>query len=76
ATTLVRLVRPSSPGQRNARLFRAACRAYETGLGTEPAGTLTVAARRTGPPERETRATLASAAHHSVASPTAPRATP
>ncbi|MFI7102867.1 bifunctional DNA primase/polymerase [Streptomyces sp. NPDC050161] len=76
ATALVRFVRTSPPGQRNARLFWAACRAHESGLGTELTGALTVAARRTGLPEREIRATLTSATRHYVASLTAPRKTP
>ncbi|MCK7623269.1 bifunctional DNA primase/polymerase [Streptomyces sp. RS10V-4] len=62
AAALVRFVRASPRGQRNARLFWAACRAYESGLGAELAERLAAAARHTGLPEAETRATLASAA--------------
>ncbi|GGU92377.1 DNA primase [Streptomyces albospinus] len=64
AAALVRFVRASPRGQRNARLFWAACRAYESGLGRELAERLLAAARHTGLPEDEARATLASAAHH------------
>ncbi|CAM5513372.1 bifunctional DNA primase/polymerase [Streptomyces californicus] len=49
-------------GQRNTRLFWAACRAYEHGFGNALADALTAAAVRTGLPEHEARATIASAA--------------
>ncbi|MFE1770008.1 bifunctional DNA primase/polymerase [Streptomyces sp. NPDC059008] len=62
AAALVRFVRTSPDGQRNARLFWAACRAYESGLGRELAARLTEAACHTGLPEAEARATIASAA--------------
>ncbi|MGP3924580.1 bifunctional DNA primase/polymerase [Streptomyces sp. 8N616] len=61
---LVQFVRDSRPGQRNDRLFWAACRAYETGLGRDLAAALTDAALHTGLTEREARATIASAARH------------
>lgn len=59
---LVRFVRASCEGQRNDRLFWAACRAYETGAGPELAPALIDAALDTGLPPREARATVASAA--------------
>ncbi|GLV75114.1 DNA primase [Streptomyces hygroscopicus subsp. hygroscopicus] len=59
---LVRFVRASRQGQRNDRLFWAACRAYETGAGPELAPALIEAALDTGLPPREARATVASAA--------------
>ncbi len=49
-------------GQRNTRLFWAACRAYEHGFGDTLADALTAAAVRTGLPEHEARAAIASAA--------------
>ncbi|MFD8543449.1 bifunctional DNA primase/polymerase [Streptomyces sp. NPDC059649] len=61
AAALVRFVRSSPVGQRNARLFWAACRAYEDGLGPELAARLTEAACHTGLSEHEARATIASA---------------
>ncbi|MER6049714.1 bifunctional DNA primase/polymerase [Streptomyces sp. NPDC001793] len=64
AAALLRFVRASPRGQRNTRLFWAACRAYETGLGPELAERLVAAARHTGLPEPEARATIASAARH------------
>ncbi|MEU6959924.1 bifunctional DNA primase/polymerase [Streptomyces chrestomyceticus] len=64
APALLRFVRTSPDGQRNARLFWAACRAYESGLGQEMATALTTAALHTGLTEREARATIASAARH------------
>ncbi|MGP3951361.1 bifunctional DNA primase/polymerase [Streptomyces sp. 7N604] len=63
---LVQFVRDSRPGQRNDRLFWAACRAYETGLGRDLAAALTDAALHTGLTEREARATIASAARHTA----------
>lgn len=62
AAALVRFVRDSREGQRNVRLFWAACRAYETGAGAELAPALVEAALHTGLPAREARATVASAA--------------
>ncbi|WP_438491369.1 bifunctional DNA primase/polymerase [Streptomyces asiaticus] len=59
---LVRFVRASREGQRNGRLFWAACRAYEAGAGPELAPALIEAALDTGLPPREARATVASAA--------------
>ncbi|MFE7122176.1 bifunctional DNA primase/polymerase [Streptomyces sp. NPDC057654] len=59
---LVAFVRNSRAGHRNDRLFWAACRAYESGAGDELAPALLEAARSTGLPEREARATIASAA--------------
>ncbi|GAA3362602.1 bifunctional DNA primase/polymerase [Streptomyces antimycoticus] len=59
---LVRFVRASREGQRNVRLFWAACRAYETGAGPELAPALIEAALDTGLAPREARATVASAA--------------
>lgn len=59
---LIRFVRAADAGQRNTRLFWAACRAYEHGFGDTLADALTEAAVRTGLPEHEARATIASAA--------------
>ncbi|MEU3415687.1 bifunctional DNA primase/polymerase [Streptomyces sp. NPDC006658] len=59
---LVHFVLSAHEGQRNTRLFWAACRAYESGIGPALADALTEAARTTGLPEREARATIASAA--------------
>jgi hypothetical protein len=56
------LVLTAREGRRNTRLFWAACRAYENGLGDTLAAALTTAAVRTGLPEPEARATIASAA--------------
>ncbi|NGO73977.1 bifunctional DNA primase/polymerase, partial [Streptomyces boncukensis] len=63
---LVHFVRGAGVGQRNARLFWAACRAYETGHGPQLAGALVEAAVATGLSEHEARATLASASHRSA----------
>ncbi|MDX2962271.1 bifunctional DNA primase/polymerase [Streptomyces acidiscabies] len=57
---LVHFVLSAHEGQRNTRLFWAACRAYENGLALS--GELLEAALRTGLTEREARSTLASAA--------------
>ncbi|WP_416970090.1 bifunctional DNA primase/polymerase [Streptomyces sp. 4F14] len=57
---LVQFVLAAHEGQRNTRLFWAACRAYENNLGLS--GELLEAAVRTGLTEREARSTLASAA--------------
>ncbi|MER6332298.1 bifunctional DNA primase/polymerase [Streptomyces sp. NPDC001034] len=59
---LVHFVLTAHEGQRNTRLFWAACRAYENGLGPTLATPLAEAARHTGLPEHEARATIASAA--------------
>ncbi|MEU2712687.1 bifunctional DNA primase/polymerase [Streptomyces sp. NPDC007205] len=59
---LVQFVRSAHEGQRNTRLFWAACRAYENGIGPALVDPLTEAARGTGLSEREARATIASAA--------------
>ncbi|MFD4583644.1 bifunctional DNA primase/polymerase [Streptomyces sp. NPDC087659] len=59
---LVHFVLAAHEGQRNTRLFWAACRAYENGIGETLADALTEAAVRTGLTEHEARATIASAA--------------
>ncbi|MDI3402677.1 bifunctional DNA primase/polymerase [Streptomyces cavernicola] len=59
---LVQFVLGARAGQRNTRLFWAACRAYESGLGETLAPRLTTAATQTGLPAHEARATIASAA--------------
>ncbi|MZD10217.1 DNA primase [Streptomyces sp. SID5785] len=59
---LVQFVLGAHEGQRNTRLFWAACRAYESGLGDTLAGPLADAATRTGLTEHEARSTIASAA--------------
>ncbi|MET8772520.1 bifunctional DNA primase/polymerase [Streptomyces sp. NPDC004658] len=59
---LVQFVLAAHEGQRNTRLFWAACRAYENGIGPALADPLVAAARDTGLTEREARATIASAA--------------
>lgn len=64
AAALLRFVSASPTGQRNARLFWAACRAYESGLGPELSPRLAEAARGTGLPAAEVHATIASAARH------------
>ncbi|MET4923687.1 bifunctional DNA primase/polymerase [Streptomyces sp. PSRA5] len=58
---LVQFVLAAHAGQRNTRLFWAACRAYEHGFGESLAEKLVDAAVRTGLTEREARATIASA---------------
>ncbi|MEU4494849.1 bifunctional DNA primase/polymerase [Streptomyces sp. NPDC023998] len=58
---LVQFVLAAHEGQRNTRLFWAACRAYENGFGDELADALAQAAVRAGLTEREARATIASA---------------
>ncbi|MGW1883572.1 bifunctional DNA primase/polymerase [Streptomyces sp. NPDC001970] len=63
---LVQFVRAAHEGQRNTRLFWAACRAYENGIGDALADALTEAAVRAGLTEREARATIASAARLST----------
>ncbi|MFE3825991.1 bifunctional DNA primase/polymerase [Streptomyces sp. NPDC059092] len=59
---LVQFVLAAHEGQRNTRLFWAACRAYEHGFGDALARALVDAAVRTGLTEHEARATIASAA--------------
>ncbi|MGW2049253.1 bifunctional DNA primase/polymerase [Streptomyces sp. NPDC001858] len=59
---LVQFVLAAHEGQRNTRLFWAACRAYEDGIGPELTEDLVSAAVRTGLTAREARATIASAA--------------
>ncbi|MFD0371684.1 bifunctional DNA primase/polymerase [Streptomyces sp. NPDC127114] len=59
---LIRFVEAAPRGQRNTRLFWAACRAYETGLAPTLLPRLTEAALSTGLPAPEIHATLASAA--------------
>ncbi|MFD5427143.1 bifunctional DNA primase/polymerase [Streptomyces sp. NPDC127084] len=59
---LVQFVGAAHEGQRNTRLFWAACRAYENGIGDGLADALVGAAVRAGLSEREARATIASAA--------------
>ncbi|WP_416978002.1 bifunctional DNA primase/polymerase [Streptomyces sp. T028] len=62
---LVQFVLAAHEGQRNTRLFWAACRAYENGIGEALADALVAAAVRTGLTEREARSTVASAARMS-----------
>ncbi|MGW0610283.1 bifunctional DNA primase/polymerase [Streptomyces sp. NPDC002788] len=59
---LVQFVLAAHEGQRNTRLFWAACRAYEDGIGPALVDPLVAAAIDTGLSEREARATIASAA--------------
>lgn len=59
---LVQFVLGAHEGQRNTRLFWAACRAYEDGIGPALFTPLVDAALRTGLTEHEARATMASAA--------------
>ncbi|MGW4274730.1 bifunctional DNA primase/polymerase [Streptomyces seoulensis] len=63
---LVRFVLGAPEGQRNARLFWAACRAYENGIGPALTAPLITAATTTGLPEREARATITSAARRAA----------
>ncbi|MFJ4825984.1 bifunctional DNA primase/polymerase [Streptomyces bacillaris] len=58
---LIHFVLAAHEGQRNTRLFWAACRAYEHGFGDAIADALTTAAIRTGLTEQEARAAIASA---------------
>jgi hypothetical protein len=62
---LIHFVLTAHEGQRNTRLFWAACRAYENGLGPDLANALIDAAIHTGLTEREARSTVASAARMS-----------
>ncbi|MFG2515059.1 bifunctional DNA primase/polymerase [Streptomyces sp. NPDC048584] len=59
---LVQFVLAAHEGQRNTRLFWAACRAYEDGIGPDLVDPLVTAAVSTGLTAREARATIASAA--------------
>ncbi|MFF8656949.1 bifunctional DNA primase/polymerase [Streptomyces huasconensis] len=59
---LVQFVLAAHEGQRNTRLFWAACRAYENGIGEALAPQLTDAAVRVGLTRREAHSTIASAA--------------
>ncbi|MFE7644680.1 bifunctional DNA primase/polymerase [Streptomyces phaeoluteigriseus] len=59
---LVQFVLAAHQGQRNTRLYWAACRAYEDGIGDALSDALVDAAVRTGLTPREARSTLASAA--------------
>ncbi|MGW5349941.1 bifunctional DNA primase/polymerase [Streptomyces sp. NPDC004031] len=61
AAALVRFVLDSQEGERNGRLFWAACRAYDAGVGDTLAPALVTAAVHTGLSEREAAATVASA---------------
>jgi hypothetical protein len=61
AAALVRFVLDSHEGERNGRLFWAACRAYDAGLGDALAPALVTAAVHIGLSEREAAATVASA---------------
>ncbi|MGW7068119.1 bifunctional DNA primase/polymerase [Streptomyces sp. NPDC054855] len=58
---LVQFVLAAHEGQRNTRLFWAACRAYENGIGASLAAELVAAALQVGLTEREARSTIASA---------------
>ncbi|MQS37802.1 bifunctional DNA primase/polymerase [Streptomyces katsurahamanus] len=58
---LVQFVLAAHEGQRNTRLFWAACRAYENGIGETLADALAEAAIGTGLSAREAYATIASA---------------
>ncbi|MFJ6696823.1 bifunctional DNA primase/polymerase [Streptomyces sp. NPDC091272] len=59
---LVEFVRTAHEGQRNTRLFWAACRAYENGIGETLTPALTEAALHSGLTLQEARSTIASAA--------------
>ncbi|WP_432034496.1 bifunctional DNA primase/polymerase [Streptomyces antibioticus] len=62
---LVRFVLAAHAGQRNTRLFWAACRAYEDGIGESLTDALVAAAVHTGLTEHEARSTIESAARMS-----------
>ncbi|MEW2161563.1 bifunctional DNA primase/polymerase [Streptomyces sp. NPDC007084] len=66
---LVQFVLAAHEGQRNTRLFWAACRAYENGIGPQLVTPLVRAAVRTGLTEREARSTIASAARMTAPAP-------
>ncbi|MFI1505171.1 bifunctional DNA primase/polymerase [Streptomyces sp. NPDC020597] len=59
---LIQFVLAAHEGQRNTRLFWAACRAHENGIGAELTEDLVTAAVHTGLTAREARGTIASAA--------------
>ncbi|ATL28979.1 bifunctional DNA primase/polymerase [Streptomyces formicae] len=59
---LVQFVLAAHEGQRNTRLFWAACRAYENGIGETLAPQLVDAALHVGLTDREAHSTIASAA--------------
>ncbi|MFJ4486544.1 bifunctional DNA primase/polymerase [Streptomyces longwoodensis] len=59
---LIHFVLAAHEGQRNTRLFWAACRAYENGIGPTLSEPLIQAAVHTGLTPREARSTVASAA--------------
>lgn len=61
-TPLVNFVLGSVQGERNERLYWAACRAFQADRGEDAAEALVAAAVRIGLPEREARATVGSAA--------------
>jgi hypothetical protein len=61
AAALVRFVLDSREGERNGRLFWAACRAYDAGLGDALAPALVTAAVHTGLSEQEAASTVSSA---------------
>ncbi|MFD7991765.1 bifunctional DNA primase/polymerase [Streptomyces mexicanus] len=63
---LVHFVLTAHRGRRNSRLFWAACRAYENGIGPALTASLVEAAVTTGLPEHEARATIASAARRTA----------
>lgn len=76
ALALVNFVLEGTEGERNGRLFWAACRAYENGHGPDLAAALVDAAVHTGLTEREAAATVASAEQQTGAVTTAARARP
>ncbi|MER6438201.1 MULTISPECIES: bifunctional DNA primase/polymerase [unclassified Streptomyces] len=70
---LVQFVLAAHAGQRNTRLFWAACRAYENGIGPDLTPALVEAAVRTGLTAHEARSTIASASRMSSREPGPPR---
>ncbi|WP_431946509.1 bifunctional DNA primase/polymerase [Actinacidiphila sp. bgisy167] len=64
AEPLIRFVLASPVGERNERLFWAACRAFENGHGDHVAARMVEAAVRVGLPEREAASTVGSARRH------------
>ncbi|MFD8419119.1 bifunctional DNA primase/polymerase [Streptomyces sp. NPDC059466] len=70
---LIQFVLAAHAGQRNTRLFWAACRAYENGIGPDLTPALVEAAVRTGLTAREARSTIASASRMSLRQPGAPQ---
>ncbi|MDX2704803.1 bifunctional DNA primase/polymerase [Streptomyces sp. PA03-6a] len=64
AEPLIRFVLGSSVGERNERLFWAACRAFENGHGDRVAAEMVGAAVSTGLSEREAESTVGSARRH------------